>query len=160
MKKGGKNSTTSQVLFHLDENFNKNNTINLTRFSLRHKNLSSVRFCSAKQTPEIQYSTVIPEENESIPTQNQTGGRINATDSHQNLFMVPSGAVGKLHKGGIKVYNLKTANSLKSITLKAINIMPNLLFQKPSRRSETKDHINVLDGTLRLWEKEKSLLVS
>ena len=156
----GRTAQQAKCSFILTKTFNKNNTINLTRFSLRHKNLSSVRFCIAKQTPEIQYSTVIPEENESIPTQNQTGGRINATDSHQNLFMVPSGAVGKLHKGGIKVYNLKTANSLKSITLKAINIMPNLLFQKPSRRSETKDHINVLDGTLRLWEKEKSLLVS
>ena len=135
---------------------NKNNTLNLTRFSRRHKDLSSARFWSLTQTPEIRDSTVIPEENKSTPPQNQSGSRNNATDSHQNIFMVPSGAAGKSYiKGGFKVNNFKTANSLKSIALKAIDIMPNLLLQKPSRRSKTMDHISALDGKLRLWEKEK-----
>ena len=87
--------------FVLTKTMNKNNTINLTRFSPCQKNLSSTLFCSAKQTPEIQESTVIPEEYESTPTQNQTEGRNNVTDNHQNSFMVLSGAIGKSYIKGV-----------------------------------------------------------
>ena len=76
---------------------NKNNTINLKRCSRRHKNLPNTRFCTAKELPEIQDSTVIPEENESTPTQNQTRGRNNAVQGQHNLFMVSSGAAGQCH---------------------------------------------------------------
>ena len=40
---------------------------------------------------------------------------------------------------------------LKSISLKAVHIMPALLLQKPSKSSKAKDHLQALERLIKLW---------
>ena len=42
---------------------------------------------------------------------------------------------------------------LKSISLKAVHVMPTLLLQKPSKSSEAKDHLQALERRIKLWDK-------
>lgn len=71
--------------------------------------------------------------------------------------MVPSRAAGKSYiKKVLRLINYWIENSiLKSIALKLINIMSALLLKKPSKRSNTKDHISGFGRRLILWEEGK-----
>ena len=40
---------------------------------------------------------------------------------------------------------------LKVAAFKALMVMPNLLLQKPSRKSKSKDHLKSLESRLKLW---------
>ena len=42
--------------------------------------------------------------------------------------------------------------SLKDIVLKAIRIMPNLLLQKSSQKSKSKNYLSTLERRMELWE--------
>ena len=72
----------------------------------------------------------------------------------RNLFMMPSGAVGKKYIEEItRLLKLWIQDSpLKSIALKTIHVMPVLLLQKPSKNSKSKDHLVSLEMRLKLWE--------
>ena len=68
---------------------------------------------------------------------------------------MPSGAAGKKYIEGIITRLLKLwiqDSPLKSIALKAINVIPALLFQKPSKDSKSKDHSLSLERRLKLFE--------
>ena len=72
----------------------------------------------------------------------------------RNLFMMPSGAVGKKYIEEITclLKLLMQDSPLKSITLKAIHVMPALLLQKPSKNSKSKDYLVSLERRLKLLE--------
>ena len=40
---------------------------------------------------------------------------------------------------------------LKDIAFKAMMAMPNLLLQKPSQKSKSKDHLSALERKMELW---------
>ena len=40
---------------------------------------------------------------------------------------------------------------LKVVAFKALMVMPNLLLQKPSRKSKSKDHLKSSESRLKLW---------
>ena len=60
----------------------------------------------------------------------------------RNLSVMPSGAVGgKYIKEVTRTLKLWIPDSpLKKIALKVIHVMPPLIFQKPSKNSNSKDH--------------------
>ena len=66
--------------------------------------------------------------------------------------MVPTSKTGKEFIN--KITRLLNAwvddSSLKDIAFKAIMVLPSLLLQKPSKKSETKDHCEVLQRRLTL----------
>ena len=73
----------------------------------------------------------------------------------RNLFLLPTGKSGKKFIEEctrlINAWNDK--NILCSIAIKAFMVLPQLLLQKPSKTSKTKDHVNCLERRLVLWEK-------
>ena len=75
----------------------------------------------------------------------------------KNLFMVPTGAAGKKFiNETTKMLNFWTDNSpLKLIALRALRIMPALLLHKPSKMSNSKDHLAALSRHLELWNDGK-----
>ena len=74
----------------------------------------------------------------------------------KNLFLLPSGHCGKLFISEmtrlINAWNNNSTN-LKSISLKALMIMPALLMQKPSYKSKSKHHTASLNRRMDLWFK-------
>ena len=72
----------------------------------------------------------------------------------KNLFMLPSGAAEKSYVEEVtrlmKLWIQDT--SVKSISLRAVHVMPALLLQKPSKSSKAKDHLQVLERLIRLWD--------
>ena len=71
------------------------------------------------------------------------------------MFIMPSGAAGKKYIEEIITLLLKLwiqDSPLKSIALKAINVIPPLLFQKPSKDSKSKDYSLSLERRLKLFE--------
>ena len=60
----------------------------------------------------------------------------------KNLFLLPTRKSGKLYiDEGMKLLNSWVeGTALRNITFKAIIIIPNLLFQKPSKNSKAKDN--------------------
>eukprot|EP00111_Clytia_hemisphaerica_P021772 TCONS_00064018-protein len=73
----------------------------------------------------------------------------------QNLFRLPSGNAGKrfIRELSRLINSWVEDSSIKTISLKAIMIMPALLLQKPSRKSKSKEHATALSKRLDLWEK-------
>ena len=71
----------------------------------------------------------------------------------KNLFLLPSGGAGKkfikLVKEWLSYYNI--GNSFQGISLKVIAVLPNLMLQKPSAKSKSKDHSEALESRLQLW---------
>ena len=61
----------------------------------------------------------------------------------KNLFMLPSGASGKKYVEEVtRLMKLWIQDTpLKSVSLKAVHVMPPLLLQKPSKSSKAKDHL-------------------
>ena len=72
----------------------------------------------------------------------------------KNIFLLPLGRSGKLYtEETTKLINSRTHNSpLQDVAFKAIMVMPNLLLQKPSRNSKSKDHLEALERRLQLWK--------
>ena len=70
------------------------------------------------------------------------------------MFMLPSGAAGKRY--GEEVIRLMKLwiqdTSLKSISLKAVHVMPALLLLKPSKSSKVKDHLQALERRIKLCD--------
>eukprot|EP00795_Rhopilema_esculentum_P015800 gene15800-7104_t len=72
----------------------------------------------------------------------------------RNLFMLPSGKVGKefVEECSRLVDEWVDDGPLHLIALKAMMIMPSLLLQKPSKKSKSKDHVEKLRKRLDLWK--------
>ncbi|XP_066936770.1 uncharacterized protein [Clytia hemisphaerica] len=73
----------------------------------------------------------------------------------RNLFLVPSGSAGKkfVSETARLINAFVDSSAMKTISLKALMIMPALLLQKPSAKSKAKDHTAALKRRLDLWEK-------
>ena len=69
--------------------------------------------------------------------------------------MLPNGSTGKNFISEItRLLNaFSESTPLKSISMKAIHIMPALLLQKPSKSSKAKEHVKNLERTLLLWQR-------
>ena len=71
----------------------------------------------------------------------------------KNLFQLPSGKAGKelikLLTTWLRNYNEET--TYQSIALKVVMILPNLLLQKPSATSKSKDHVKSLELRIQMW---------
>ena len=69
--------------------------------------------------------------------------------------MTPNGSSGKSFCREISRLLIAwiEESPLKTISLKAIHIMPALLLQKPSKNSKAKDHTEALTRRLNLWQK-------
>ena len=79
----------------------------------------------------------------------------------QNIFLVPSGAMGK---GFIKdltslLLAFANASALEGIALKASFVMQVLLLQKTSQKSKTRDHVTHLKRRLAIWKGDIFALV-
>ena len=72
----------------------------------------------------------------------------------QNIFKLPSGAVGKNYIREITrlLRAWTTKSELKNVAWKCIMVMPSLLLQKPSRESKSKDHSAALKRRFLLWQ--------
>ena len=72
----------------------------------------------------------------------------------KNNSLLPSGRSEKLYiEETTRLVNSWTHNSpLQDVAFKVIMVMPNLLLQKPSRNSESKDHLEALERRLHLWK--------
>ena len=68
--------------------------------------------------------------------------------------MVPAGASGRKFINEITQLFDQWINDtpLKSISLKAIHVMPALLLEKPSRKSKAREHFIALERQLKLWD--------
>ena len=73
----------------------------------------------------------------------------------KNLFLLPTGSAGKKYiEETTRLMNEWLQDSpMKDICFKAIMLMPNLLLQKPSRNSKSKDHLLALERRLELWKR-------
>ena len=72
----------------------------------------------------------------------------------KNLFLVPSGKAGKnLVREMTRVVNFwnDKSSGLSSISLKVLMCMPALLLQKPHYRSKTRQHTDIFNRRLTLW---------
>ena len=70
------------------------------------------------------------------------------------LFMMPSGKVGKeyINECTRLILEWVSDSQLQSIAIKALMIMPSLLFQKCSRNSKPKNHTESMKRRLKLWK--------
>ena len=71
----------------------------------------------------------------------------------RNLFLLPSGSIGKAYIDECSrlIYEWVNDSPLKAIAIKALMIMPSLLLQKSSRTSKAKDHSENLKRRFELW---------
>ena len=71
----------------------------------------------------------------------------------KNMFLLPSGQAGKRYVDETtRLMNEWLHDSpMKDVAFKAIMIMPNLLLQKPSKKSKSKDHLKALERRITLW---------
>ena len=72
----------------------------------------------------------------------------------RNIFKLPSGVAGKKYiKESTKlIESWNSATTLGEISLKMLMLMPTLLLQKPSRKSNSKQHSEYLNKRLNLWQ--------
>ena len=72
-----------------------------------------------------------------------------------NLFMLPSGSVGKCFvKELSSLFNaFSTSSAYEAFAITAAMSMPALLLQKPHAKSKARDHIAYLEKRLTLWKK-------
>ena len=68
--------------------------------------------------------------------------------------MMPSGKAGKeyIDECTRSILEWVSDSQLQSIAIKALMIMPSLLFQKCSRNSKTKNHTESMKRRLKLWK--------
>ena len=80
-----------------------------------------------------------------------------STKWRKNQFLLPTGQCGKdcikLSTEWLNQFNNKTC--FEGIALKVLMVIPNLMLQKPSARSKTKDHSERLTARLKLWNEGK-----
>ena len=71
----------------------------------------------------------------------------------KNMFLLPSGQAGKRYVDETtRLMNEWLHDStMKDVAFKAIMIMPNLLLQKPSKKSKSKDHLKALERRIAHW---------
>ena len=71
----------------------------------------------------------------------------------KNLFLLPTGKAGKSYMDEITglMNEWLQKSPLKNIAFKVIMIMPNLLLQKPSKCSKSKEHLKALERRLLSW---------
>ena len=71
----------------------------------------------------------------------------------KNLYKLPSGAAGKnfVREMTRLIETWKEENDLAEISLKALMVMPALLLQKPTRKSNVKQHSQYLIKRLKSW---------
>ena len=72
--------------------------------------------------------------------------------------MLPRGAAGKNYiEEATSLMKLWINDTpLRKIALKAVHVMPALLFQKPSKSSNWEDYHAALERRLKLWEEGKT----
>ena len=72
----------------------------------------------------------------------------------RNLLMLPSGKAGKTYidECSRMIKDWVNDSPLKSISFKALMVMPSLLLQKPSKKSKAKEHSEQLRERLELWK--------
>ncbi len=72
----------------------------------------------------------------------------------RNLFMLPSGKVGKeyVEECSRLINEWVNDGPLRLVAIKALMIMPSLLLQKPSRTSKSKEHAEKLRKRMDLWK--------
>ena len=77
----------------------------------------------------------------------------------KNTFLLPSGKAGKdfinLLTKWITHFNLD--DGFQGLAMKVVMILPNLLLQKPSAKSKTRDHTKALELRLAMWNEGKIL---
>ena len=74
---------------------------------------------------------------------------------NKNLFLLPTGKSGKLYiDESVKLLNSWVeGTALHDIAFNSIMIMPNLLLQKPSKKSKAKDDLTALERRMQSWLK-------
>ena len=74
----------------------------------------------------------------------------------RNLFLVPSGAIGRQCVRELtRLFNAYAqATALELVALEAIMVASCLLLQKPHETSKSKDHVSALERRLRAWQDE------
>ena len=70
--------------------------------------------------------------------------------------MLPSGAAGKRYVEEVtRLMKLWIQNTpMKSISLKAVHVMPALLLEKPSKSSKAKYHLQALERNIKWWDED------
>ena len=79
---------------------------------------------------------------------------IEAVHWRRNIFMIPSGKVGKDYvREQARLFSAYYAekSALEQVSLKAALVMPLLLLQKSHPKSKTKEHAQCLERRLKLW---------
>ena len=75
----------------------------------------------------------------------------------KNIFKLPSGAAGKLFIKEstrlLRAWNSKSA--IRNTSIKCLMLMPALLLQKPSPKSKSKEHADILKRRLDQWSQGK-----
>ena len=75
----------------------------------------------------------------------------------RNLFLVPSGKIGKTFIAELTrifdLFNYKTR--LEKVSVLAVHVCIPLLLQKPSKKSKSRDHVVHLERRLKLWKDGK-----
>ena len=75
----------------------------------------------------------------------------------KNLFLVPTGKSGKefikLKTEWLQKFNSGT--SFQHLALKVFHVLPNMLLQKPSATSKSKEHSKALETRLQMWSEGK-----
>ena len=75
------------------------------------------------------------------------------------MFLLSTGKAGKLFINELtKLFNVWIDDSpLTKVVMKAVMIMPSLLLQKPSKESQSKDHLKALQWRIELWQSSDPL---
>ena len=72
----------------------------------------------------------------------------------KSLFLLPSGSTGKrfIEKMTRLINNWKFRSEQDTIAMKALMVLPTLMFQKTSLTSKSKDNVEILKQRLNQWE--------
>ena len=75
------------------------------------------------------------------------------------MFLLSTGKAGKFFINELtKLFNAWIDDSpLTKLVMKAVMIMPSLLLQKPSKESQSKDHLKALQWRIELWQSSDPL---
>ena len=72
----------------------------------------------------------------------------------KNLFKVPTGNAAKQFISELTIWleHFNKGTTFQGIALKVFMILPNLMLQKPSQNSKSKDHVSKLSERLEMWK--------
>ena len=110
-------------------------------------------FTVISNVPNTPYNNMLPEEFTTLIARIYEEMMI----WRKKLFLVPSGRVGKAFIKLISEWlnRFNTWSNFQGIAMNVIIILPNLLLQKPSSSSNSKEHSKVLDERLNAWNEGK-----